>query len=370
MFLDDNFLLTNEFAKDFYHEYAKKMPIIDYHCHLDPKEIYDNQSFKNITEAWLGGDHYKWRLMRACGVDESLITGDADDYDKFVAWCQTVPKIVGNPLYVWTHLELKRFFGVDLLVNEENAPQIWETVNQKLQSESFRRREIIANSNVQIICTTDDPSDSLDYHNKIAAEEDRFRVLPTFRPDKALNIHQAGFNDYISQLGDAVGQSITTYAELLEALNNRIAFFHQMNCRLSDHALDDLHYATSQTTPDEIFSKVLNQETITEEEVAIYRSALLVHLAEQYHNHGWTMQLHLHAYRNCNENMLAQLGPDTGYDGINDQPVARDLQKLLDACDSKGALPQTILYSLNPNDYDVLVALMGCFQKKAKTNCN
>lgn len=364
MFLNDDFLLTNDFAKALYHQYAKNAPIIDYHCHLDPKEIYDNQPFRNITEAWLGGDHYKWRLMRACGVEESLITGDAADYDKFIAWCQTVPKIIGNPLYVWTHLELKRFFGVDLLINEENAPEIWQIVNQKLQSKNFSRREIIAHSNVQLICTTDDPTDSLAFHRKLADEESRFRVLPTFRPDKALNIQQNGFNDYIDRLGTVVGHAITSYDSLLAALDDRIAFFHQMNCRLSDHALDHVQYQESSESPQTIFEKALNQEPITVEEAAIYRSSLLLHLFEQYRLHGWTMQLHLHAYRNANTKMLEQLGPDTGYDGINDQPMAANLQALLDAAENKDALPKTILYSLNPNDYDVLVALMGCYQKE------
>ncbi|GAB7307747.1 glucuronate isomerase [Enterococcus gallinarum] len=366
MFLNDDFLLTNDFAKDLYHQYAKKMPIIDYHCHLDPQEIYDDHPFRNITEAWLAGDHYKWRLMRACGVDESLITGEAADYDKFIAWCQTVPKIIGNPLYVWTHLELKRFFGVDLMINEENAPEIWQIVNQKLQSKTFSRREIIANSNVQLICTTNDPTDSLAFHRKLANEESRFRVLPTFRPDKALNIQQSGFNDYIDQLATVVGHRIDSYEDLLTALDCRITFFHQMNCRLSDHALDHLHFLENSVSPQAIFEKARNQEIITEAEAAVYRSALLLHLFEQYHNHDWTMQLHLHAYRNCNTNMLNQLGPDTGYDGINDQPITGSLQALLDAAERKEALPQTILYSLNPNDYDVLVALMGCYQKESK----
>ncbi|KAF1299155.1 glucuronate isomerase [Enterococcus sp. JM4C] len=365
MFLSDNFLLSNQWAKDLYHDYAKKMPIIDYHCHLDPKEIYENQQFTDITEAWLGGDHYKWRLMRACGVDEQLITGDSSSYEKFVAWCQTVPKILGNPLYTWTHLELKRFFGIDLLVNEENAPIIWQMSNEKLATDNFKRREIIANSQVEVICTTDDPIDTLIFHQKLADEESRFRVLPTFRPDKSLNISQTGFSSYIQQLAAVTDKNeITNYSELLDALDQRIDYFHTMGCRLSDHALDILKYVEVDTqSVDLIFKKAIAGETLAEKEVYAYQTATLVHLFKAYHAHGWTMQLHIHAYRNCNSKMLEELGPDTGYDGINDLSITIPLQHLLDAANKTDQLPQTILYSLNPNDYPLLVALMGCFQK-------
>ena len=211
MFLNDDFLLPNEWAKTLFHQHAAKMPIIDYHCHLDPKEIYENKPFKNITEAWLGGDHYKWRLMRACGVPESHITGDASDYDKFLAWCQTMPKTIGNPLYTWTHLELKRFFGVDLVINEKNAPEIWERANAKLATADFCRREIIKNSNVKVICTTDDPIDDLAYHQRLAKEEVAFKVLPTFRPDKALNLDKPDFEQWVTQLGEVYGTPIDSY---------------------------------------------------------------------------------------------------------------------------------------------------------------
>lgn len=366
MFLGDDFLLSTQWSKKLFHEVAAKQPIIDYHCHLDPKEIYQNEKFKNITEAWLGGDHYKWRLMRSCGVDEALITGSASDYDKFMAWCQTVPKIIGNPLYSWTHLELKRFFGVDLMVNEANAPAIWTAVNAKLAEEAFTRREIIVNSQVKIICTTDDPVDNLEWHQKLAAQEDRFKVLPTFRPDKALNIDQTGFVAYINQLAEVANTSITNMNDLFKAIDARIDYFHKQGCRLSDHALDVLKFQVAdEATLNNTLSKALAGEVLTDEEIHGYRTAILVHLAKAYHAHNWTMQLHIHAYRNCNTRMFEKMGPDTGYDGINDLAITIPLQQLLDAADQSDQLPQTILYSLNPNDWDAMVAVMQCFQKDA-----
>lgn len=367
MFLNDNFLLATDWAKTLYHEHAAKMPIIDYHCHLDPKEILDNHNFKNITEAWLGGDHYKWRLMRASGVPESHITGTASDYDKFLAWCQTVPRIIGNPLYSWTHLELKRFFGIDLLVNEENAPKIWELANEKLATDAFKRRNLIANSNVKVVCTTDDPIDSLDYHKEIAAVEDRFKVLPTFRPDKSLNIDKDGFIDYIKTLSEVNGHKITTYAELIAALAARIHYFHELGGRLSDHALDILVYkAASPEELEAIFAKALAGEELTADEINAYRTETLIHLFRVYHELDWTMQLHIHAYRNCNTRMFNELGPDTGYDGVNDLSLTMQLQPLLDRAELNDQLPKTILYSLNANDYLALAVLMGCFQKDVR----
>lgn len=364
MFLNDDFLLSTPFAKTLFHQHAAKMPIIDYHCHLDPKEIYEDGQFKNITEAWLGGDHYKWRLMRACGVPEEKITGKASDWDKFYAWCQTVPKIIGNPLYSWTHLELKRFFGVDLLINEENAEEIWQKTNEKLASDAFKRRNIIANAQVKVVCTTDDPADDLMYHALIAHEEDRFKVLPSFRPDKALNIDKPDFPAYVKALGQAVEKEITTFAEMMTALSSRVDFFHKMGGRLSDHALDVLIF--EKATPEileAIFKKALAKQALTLKEIHQYRTACLLQLFHFYKEHNWTMQLHLHAYRNCNTPMFEKLGPDTGYDGVNDLSITMQLQPLLDAAEMKDDLPQTILYSLNPNDYPALVALMGCYQK-------
>lgn len=365
MFLNDDFLLSTPWAKKLFHDHAAKMPIIDYHCHLDPKEIYENGKFENITEAWLGGDHYKWRLERACGVPEEKITGDASDWDKFVAWCQTVPKTIGNPLYTWTHLELKRFFGIDLVINEENAKEIWDKANALLASDDFKRRNIVANSNVKVVCSTDDPADDLHYHKLIAEDEDRFKVLPSYRPDKALNIHKTGFADYVKHLGEACGHDITTFAELVAALGDRVDYFHEMGGRLSDHALDTLIYAEADdATLEEIFAKALKGEKLSDLEVNQYRSELLVRLFHFYKVHDWTMQLHLHAYRDNNTNMFNKLGPDTGYDAINDLSITSQLQKLLDRGEMTDDLPKTILYSLNPNDFPVLVALMSCYQKE------
>lgn len=365
MFLSDDFLLTNQWSRKLYHSSAEKMPIIDYHCHLSPKEIYENKPFTNLTEAWLSGDHYKWRLMRACGVPEEKITGHASDYEKFYAWCQTVPKIIGNPLYTWTHLELKRFFQIDLLINEENALNIWEQANKRLAEPAFRRREMAKNAKVTVICTTDDPIDELVYHELLAKEEPDLKVLPAFRPDAALNLTHEGFSEWLSKLSHVIGKPIADYTSLITALSQRIDYFHQHGCRLSDHGLDRLSYHTaSENELEQIFQKALTKETLTQTEIDAYRTETLNRLITLYHAHGWTMQLHLHAYRNCNTQAFTRLGPDTGYDGINDQPLTSHLQQLLDHADQTSQLPKTILYSLNPNDYPLLLALMGCFQKR------
>ncbi|GFH41526.1 uronate isomerase [Lactococcus hodotermopsidis] len=365
MFLNDDFLLSTDWAKKLYHDYAAKSPIIDYHCHLSPQEIFEDKNFKNITEAWLAGDHYKWRLMRACGVDEALITGQATDYEKFVAWCQTVPKIVGNPLYSWTHLELKRFFGCELLVNESNAKAIWETVNEKLASPAFSRRNIVHHSNVKLICTTDDPIDDLHFHQELAKTEQRFKVLPTYRPDKALNIDKVGFQAWLSELEKVSGGVLDTYEKMVTALESRVTYFHEQGGRLSDHALDVLTYdATDTTTLENIYQKALRGEALTDLEISQYRTETLSRLIEMYADKHWTMQLHIHAYRNCNKAGFENLGADTGYDGINDLSITIPLQKLLSRAEVADKLPKTILYSLNPTDWPVLVALMGCFQKE------
>lgn len=365
MFLNDNFLLSTEISQTLFHKHASQMPIIDYHCHLDPQEIYENKPFRNLTEAWLAGDHYKWRLMRANGIPESHITGDASDYDKFLAWADTVPRTIGNPLYSWTHLELRRFFGINKPLNRESAPEIWNEVNQQLATEPFKRRNIIKNSNVKLVCTTDDPVDSLQYHERLAAEEKDFRVLPTFRPDKALNIDAPGYGDWIKRLEAAVGQSIQSFTDLTAALKDRVQYFHNHGCRLSDHALDVLRYeAGDAATVETIFSKRQNGEALTAAEVTIYRTELLSALISFYREFGWTMQLHIHAYRNNNTRMFRQLGPDTGYDALNDLPITEALSKLLDRAESGAGLPKTILYSLNSKDYPALLTLMGCYQKE------
>ncbi|QQZ60952.1 glucuronate isomerase [Paenibacillus sonchi] len=365
MFLNDDFLLTSETARLLFHNHAKTMPIIDYHCHLDPKEIYEDKAFRNLTEAWLAGDHYKWRLMRANGIPESHITGEASDYDKFLAWARTLPKAVGNPLYSWTHLELRRFFGINETLNVASAPAIWEEVNRKLAEPAYTRRSLIRNSKVKTVCTTDDPSDSLEYHRLLKASEQDFQVFPTFRPDKALNIDADGFTPWLTRLGEAAGVPVTTYAALVEALRSRVDFFHQNGCRLSDHALDVLRYqaAGEASQLERIFTKRLGGAVLSPEEITVYRTELLSELIGMYHDKNWTMQLHLHAFRNNNTPMFRRLGPDTGYDGINDLSLAEALSQLLDRAECGKGLPKTILYSLNPGDYPALLALMGCYQK-------
>jgi glucuronate isomerase len=364
-FLDENFLLSNETAVKLFHDYAKQMPIIDYHCHLSPQEIYENKTFKNVTEAWLYGDHYKWRVMRANGVEEQYVTGGASDYDRFMAWARTVPMTIGNPLYQWSHLELRRYFQVDELINEQTAPVIWEKVNAKLTGGGFGARDLIRNSNVKVVCTTDDPTDSLEYHLKL--KEDRsfdVKVLPAFRPDKVLEINRATFLPWVEKLGQVSGgQAIDSYDRLLSALEGRAEFFQSVGCSVSDHALDYVPYA--ETTKDEaaaIFAKALQGNAVSLEEEQKYKTYTLVFLGKLYARMGWVMQFHINAARNGNSRLFAKLGPDTGLDSMNDSSTAYPLSRLLDALDKDDALPKTILYSLNPKDNYVLGTLMGSFQ--------
>lgn len=363
-FMDDHFLLTNETAAHLYNTYAKDMPIIDYHCHLNPQEVYENKQFKTLTNVWLDGDHYKWRLMRANGIEEEKITGSASDYEKFLAWAKTVPMTIGNPLYHWTHLELKRFFNIDEILNEQTAPFIWEKANEKLRSGKFGARDLITRSNVKVICTTDDPTDSLEYHMKLKDVQGfETQVLPSFRPDKGLEINQEGFKSWIAKLQDCSNRSIHTYDDLLKALESRARFFHSMGGRLSDHALNKMVYTkTSKEEVSEIFLKALKGEGVSTEEESKYKSYTLIFLGKLYNELGWAMQFHLHALRNNNTKMFRQLGPDTGYDSMYDGQVAEPLVQLLDQMDVQNSLPKTILYSLNPKDNYVLASIIGSFQ--------
>lgn len=362
-FLADDFLLTNDTAAKLYHEYAKGMPIIDYHCHLSPKEIFENKTFKNITEAWLYGDHYKWRAMRANGIAEEYITGNASDEEKFNAWAKTVPMTIGNPLYHWTHLELRRFFGVYELLDEKSAPAIWSNVNEQLNGAGFGARDLIEKSNVETVVTTDDPTDSLEYHLKLKNDDFRVSVLPGFRPDKALEINQEGFTGWVEKLEEASGIAISGYADFLEALKNRIEFFHEAGGRISDHAINQMTYTdTDEKEVRPIFAKAMNGETVTPEEETAFKSFTLHVLGACYAEKGWAMQLHINALRNNSSKMYARLGPDTGYDAINDQDIAKPLCRFLDSLDRIDALPKTILYSLNPRDNVVISSLAGSFQ--------
>ncbi|MFJ5769896.1 glucuronate isomerase [Psychrobacillus sp. NPDC093180] len=362
--MDETFLLSTDTATTLYNTFAKDLPIIDYHCHLSPKEIYENKTFQNITEAWLYGDHYKWRAMRANGVDEAFITGDATDYEKFLAWSKTVPMTIGNPLYNWTHLELQRFFDVYDLLNEETSPIIWEKVNNKLTSGGFGARDLMKMSKVEVVCTTDDPIDTLEYHKKLKDESDfEVKVLPSFRPDKGLEINLASYSEWVQKLGEVSKVQISSYDDFLNALQTRVEYFHSNGCRVSDHGINTLMY--EETTKNEaasIFSKALAGEKVSTEEVRKYKSYTLSFLGKQYAKFGWAMQFHMQVLRNTNTKMYKQLGPDTGFDSINDGQIAEPLSKLLDGLAREDALPKTILYSLNPKDNYVIGSLIGNFQ--------
>ena len=363
-FMDDNFLLSNETAINLFHNYAKIMPIMDYHCHLNPKEIYENKKFKNITEVWLYGDHYKWRAMRSNGIDEKFITGDGSDYDKFLAFAKTVPLTLGNPLFHWVHLELQRFFGIHEVLNEKTAPAIWEKVNGMLINDDFSVKNLIKKSNVKVICTTDDPIDNLEYHQKLKECEDfDVKVLPTFRPDKGVEIARDFFLPWLEKLSEIQGKQIHCYKEFLEALEARVNFFHEVGCRVSDHALDTVPYAEATMEELEtIFNKALKKDTLSLEETEKYRTHTLKFLFNLYSKKGWTMQLHMNAMRNNNTKMFKNLGADVGFDSINDSSVAMPLSRLLDSIESESSLPKTILYSLNSFDNDVIATMLGNFQ--------
>jgi glucuronate isomerase len=363
-FMDENFLLTNKTAEKLYHDYAKDMPIFDYHCHLNPKEIKDNKRYRNITEIWLGGDHYKWRAMRSNGIDEKYITGDAPDKDKFMKWAETMPNCIGNPLYHWTHLELKRFFGINELLSPQTAEVIWNKCNEMLAKDEFTARGLIKRSNVKVICTTDDPADSLEDHIALAADESfDVKVLPAFRPDKSFNIEKAGFVEWIEKLGKVVDQEIQTFSNLKDALKQRLDFFHKVGCRVSDHALDPIVFEeSSEEETTAILQKALNGEPLTEFEIKKYKTQIMVFLGKQYARLNWTMQIHIGTIRNNSKRMMRLLGPDTGFDATADYTFAEALSKFLDKLDDTDELPKTILYCLNPRDNDVLGTIIGCFQ--------
>ena len=363
-FMDENFLLCNDTAEKLYHDYSEKMPIIDYHCHINPKEILDNKKFDNITQVWLYGDHYKWRAMRTYGIDERYITGDGSDYEKFLAWAKTISVAIGNPLYHWTHLELKRFFGINEVLNEKSAPTIWERVNKMLNSDEFKVRELIKKSNVKIICSTDDPVDSLEYHLAIKKDKSfNIKVLPAFRPDKALAINKETFKDWFEKLQKAIDGNISTYDEYLQALKKRVEFFHEVGCRVSDNALDFVPVGNASIEEvRKIFTKVLTNGQVSFEDENKFRVFTLKYLGKLYNDLNWTMQLHMNCARDNNAKMLKELGPDTGFDSLNDTQVAIPLSRLLDALNSEKALPKTIIYSLNSNDNATIGTLIGCFQ--------
>lgn len=367
MFLDKDFMLKSDFSKKVYHDYVEKMPIVDYHCHLEPKEIYENKKFTNITQAWLGGDHYKWRLMRANGVPEHLITGDGDDYQKFLAWAETIEGCLGNPLYVWSHLELTRIFGIEDILSQKTAGIIWEKANKILQQDNMSTRELIKSMNVKVICTTDNPLSDLSYHQLLSKNEKNFKVLPTFRPDGVINITDESFPEYLKELSTITNIKITNYQDMLNGLQKRIKFFHSVGCRLSDHSFTELkHHQISEKELQVIFEKGINNQLLSKEEVEGYQYQLLCDLMKLYHKQSWTCQLHLQATRSNNSYLLESIGADVGGDGMNDGRIVEAIGSIFDTVNKTNQLPKVILYSLNPSDFIPLITLMGCFQGEEK----
>ncbi len=363
-FMDKNFLLSTETAQTLYHEFAAKMPVLDYHCHINPQEIAEDRKFENITQVWLGGDHYKWRQMRSNGIDEKYITGDASDREKFQKWAETLPKAIGNPLYHWSHLELQRYFGYTGTLNGDTAEEVWNLCNAKLQEDSMSVRNLIKQSNVTLICTTDDPIDSLEWHKKIA-EDDSFdvQVLPAWRPDKAMNIEKPEYLDYLAKLSKVSGIEIKTFADLKAALSNRMDFFASMGCSVSDHALNYVMYApASEEEIEAIFAKRLSGASITAEEELTFKTAFMQFVGKEYHKRNWVMQLHYGCKRDNNVFRYNQLGPDTGFDCINNYAPSASMADFLNALNATDELPKTIIYSLNPNDNASIGTILGCFQ--------
>ena len=365
-FLDENFLLQTKTAQVLYHEYAERMPIFDYHCHLPVEEIAGDKNFENLTRIWLNGDHYKWRAMRACGVDEKFITGDASDFEKFEAWAATVPKTLRNPLYHWTHLELKRYFGIDgKLLDSSTAKKIYDTCSRMLQEDEFSTRGLLQKMNVKVVCTTDDPLDSLEHHLKLRNDSDfPVVILPAFRPDAAMAVESPDvFNHWADRLQAVSGVTITDFKSFLEALRSRHDFFHSVGCRLSDHGIEE-PYAKYYTSAEiqRIFEKVRAGETPGKSQIIRFKSVMLIELAAMDAEKGWTQQFHLGALRNTSSVGMRQNGPDSGYDTIGDFEMARPLARLFDQLNDKGLLAKTILYNLNPRDNELFASMIGNFQ--------
>ena len=366
-FMDQDFLLSTDTAKKLFHEYAENMPILDYHCHINPREIAEDRKFDNITQVWLGGDHYKWRQMRSNGVDEYYITGGASDREKFQKWAETLEKAIGNPLYHWSHLELKRYFGYEGYLNGDTAEEVWNLCNAKLHEADMSVRNIIRRSGVTLICTTDDPIDSLEWHKAIK-EDDSFevQVLPAWRPDKAMNLEVPTYLEYLDKLSKVSGIQVKSFADLTEALKSRMDFFASMGCCVSDHALEYIMYApASEEEIEAIFAKRLAGEAITKEEGLKFRTAYMLFVGTEYHKRGWVMQIHYGCKRDNNTGMFAKLGPDTGYDCINNYAPSAQTADFLNALNEMDAMPKTILYSLNPNDNAAIGSILGCFQDSA-----
>jgi glucuronate isomerase len=365
-FLGDDFLLSTPTAVHLYKNNAKEMPIFDFHCHLDPKEIFENKHYENLTQLWLAGDHYKWRTMRMNGIGEHFITGEASDWEKFFAWSQTIPCLIGNPLYHWTHMELKSFFDIDKRLSPDTALEIWEECNKKLQDTEFTPRSFIRKSNVQFIGTTDDPISTLEYHQLLNHDSTfKTKIVPTFRPDGALFIERPTFQEWIKKLEQVVHQRVTSLAELVKGLQYRVDFFHENGGRAADHDIPYIEYKeVTLAEAETIFTKRMNGESLSQEELIKYRSFLLKELGKMYAQKQWVMQLHIGAMRNNNTKMKNLLGSDTGFDSIGEANIARGLSHLLDALDQEDALPRVVLFNLNPKDNPVLASMMGNFYEE------
>jgi glucuronate isomerase len=362
-FMCENFVLENETAINLFHNYSKSLPIIDYHCHLPPEDIATDRQFKTITEAALEGDHYKWRAMRTNGVSEELITGKASDEVKWQTWAKTVPYTLRNPLYHWQHLELQRYFGINELLNPTSASSIYGKCNELLQQKDYSCRGLLKQMKVEVVCTTDDPADSLEHHISIQKEGIDLKVLPTFRPDKALALDDlAQWNTYIDKLAAAADIDINSYESLLDALSNRHDFFHEIGCRLTDHGLIEPYAEDfSEAEVKNIFEKARSSQTLTELEKNKVRTGILLHVGRLNHAKGWTMQLHLGPIRNNSTRMFHKIGPDTGFDSVGDRPVAEPLSRFLNKLDISDQLPKTVLYNMNPRDNEVLATMCGNF---------
>lgn len=369
-FMDADFLLSTETARTLYHTYAEKLPILDYHCHISPEEIWLDKRYENITQLWLGvggshfGDHYKWRFMRSCGVEEQYITGTAPDEERFVKWVECLEKAIGNPLLHWSYLELRKYFGYDGILSGKNAREVYRFCNEKLKSPSLSVRGILRQSNVKLICTTDDPADSLIWHRKIAADDTLdVKVLPAMRPDKARKIAEADYPDYLRKLGAAADIEIATFADLKTALRKRMDVFGELGCRVADHGLNAVVYEpASEEMIEAIFARRQKGESISETECRQYETAFMLFVEEEYARRGWVSQLHYGCKRDNNRKLFRMLGPDTGYDCIGDSGSAWELTEFLNALEEKNALPRSILYSLDPNDNARIASVIGCFQ--------
>ena len=358
-------MLNSQTAVKLFHTFAKKMPIYDYHCHLSPKDIAENRKFNNITELWLEGDHYKWRAMRAHGIDEKYITGNADPKEKFAAWARTVPYTLGNALYHWTHIELKKYFGIEELLNEDNWESIWNRCNELLQRDDYSAREIIKRSNVKVIGTTDDPTDNLFYHEQIAQLKDfDVKVLPSFRPDKGLEINKDTFVPFVETLENVTDKTLSSYGAYIQALVDRVQYFNEKGCRISDHGLSEIPFAEfNEKELDAIYQSARNGNHVSVEDENKFKTAILISLARAYKERDWAMQIHFGTIRNNNTKAFQKLGPDAGFDSISDQgEVARPLNGLLNAMEMQNSLPKTILYNLNPIYNELIGTTIQNFQ--------